>query len=111
MVFGKVLAKFYARHTSGIRLDNLKEQVEQTYEQIPVIKERIGILQNIGVTKSLEESVEKQLGKTIAKHVHNQTRPENQWRLYNYLTWYISHVIDQRMRAAYQMKVSKLFQL
>ena len=111
MVFGKVLAKFYARHTSGIRLDNLKEQVEQTYGQIPVIKERIGILQNISVTKSLQESVEKQLGKTIVKYVNDQPSPQNQWILYNYLTWYISHVIDQRMRAAYQMKVSKLFQL
>ncbi|MCK9210327.1 MAG: DUF945 domain-containing protein [Ignavibacteriaceae bacterium] len=111
MVFGKVLAKFYARHTSGIRLDNLKEQVEQTYDQIPVIKKRISMLQNIGVTKSLEESVEKQLGKTIAKYVNDQPCPANQWILYNYFTWYISHVIDQRMRAAYQMKVSKLFQL
>ena len=106
-----MLAKFYARHTSGIRLDNLKEQVEQTYDQIPVIKERIGILQNIGVTKSLEESVDKQLGKTIAKYVNDQPSPGNQWILYNYLTWYISHVVDQRMRASYQMKVSKLFQL
>ena len=44
MVFGKVLARFYARHTSGIQLDNIKEQVEQTYEQIPVISERISIL-------------------------------------------------------------------
>jgi len=111
MVFGKVLAKFYARHTSGIRLDNLKEQVEQTYGQIPVIKERIGILQNISVTKSLQESVEKQLGKTIVKYVNDQPSPQNQWILYNYLTWYISHVVNQRMRAAYQMKVSKIFQL
>lgn len=111
MVFGKVLAKFYARHTSGIRLDNLKEQVELTYDQIPVIKNRISILQNIGVTKSLQESVEKHLGKTVAKYVNDQPSPENQWILYNYLTWYISHVIDQRMRAAYQTKVSKLFQL
>lgn len=111
MVFGEVLAKFYARHTSGICLNNLKEQVEQSYSQIPVIKKRIEMLQNIDVTKSLEESVEKQLGKTIANHIHNQPNPENQWILYNYLTWYISHVIDLRMRAAYQMKISRLFKL
>ena len=111
MIFGKVLGKFYAKHTSGIRLDNLAEQVQATYEQIPVIKERIDILQNIEVSKSLQESVEKQLGKSVTKYVQEQPRPESQWILYNYLTWYISHVVDLRMRAAYQMKVSKLFGL
>ena len=111
MVFGKVLAKFYARHTSGIRLDNLKEQVEQTYNQIPVINERISILQNMDVSKSLVESVEKNLGKGIMKHVQEQPSAENQWILYNYLTYYISHLVDLRMRAAYQMKVSKMFGL
>ena len=111
MIFGKVLSKYYARHTSGIRLDNLVEQVHQTYDQIPVISERIGVLQRLEVGASLGESVEKQLGKTVAKYVQEQPSPENQWILYNYLTWYISHVVDQRMRAAYQMKVSKLFGL
>jgi hypothetical protein len=111
MIFGKVLGKFYARHTKGICLDNLKEQVEQTYEQIPVISERITILQNLEVPKSLTESVEQKLGKGIMKHIQDQPRPENQWMLYNYLTWYISHIVEKRMRAGYQMQVSKLFQL
>jgi len=111
MVFGKVLSKFYAKHTSGLRLDNLPEQVHQTYDQIPVIRERIEILQNIGVSKSLKESVEEQFGKKVAKYVHEQPNPQNQWILYNYLTWYISHVVEQRLRAAYQMKVSRMFQL
>lgn len=111
MIFGKVLGKFYAKHTSGIRLDNLSDQVQATYDQIPVIKERIDILQNIGVSKTLQESVDKQLGKTIAKYVQEQPKPESQWILYNYLTFYISHVIDQKMRAVYQMKVSKMFAL
>ncbi|MBI2417238.1 MAG: DUF932 domain-containing protein [Ignavibacteriales bacterium] len=111
MVFGKVLAKFYARHTSGIQLDNLSEQVALTYEQIPVIRERISVLQNIGVTKQLQESVEKQLGKTVTKYVQEQPQADNQWILYNYLTWYVSHVVEQRMRASYQMRVSKMFEL
>lgn len=111
MVFGEVLAKFYARHTSGIQLGNLKQQVEQTYEQIPVIKQRIEILQNLEVSKSLLESVEQKLGKRVMQHVNDQPNAVNQWILYNYLTWYVSHVIDQRIRAAYQLKVSKLFKL
>lgn len=111
MIFGTVLAKFYARHTSGICLDNLKEQVEQTYEQIPVVVERINILQNLEVSKSITDTVEKKLGKGIIKHVNEQPIPANQWILYNYLTWYISHTIEKRLRAGYQLQVSKLFQL
>lgn len=111
MVFGEVLAKFYARHTRGIQIGNIKQQVEQTYDQIPVIKQRIEILQNLEVSKSLIESVEQKLGKKAMQHVNEQPSPVNQWVLYNYLTWYISHVVDLRMRAAYQLKVSKLFKL
>jgi len=111
MVFGEVLAKYYARHTSGIRLDNLKQQVEQTYDNIPVIKKRIEILQNLEVGKPLLDSVERKLGKKAMKHVTEQPPALNQWILYNYLTWYISHVVDLRMRAAYQLQVSKLFKL
>ncbi len=111
MIFGKVLGRYYRKHTSGFQLDNLVEQVQMTYDQIPVIKERIDILQNIGVSKTLAESVEKQFGKSVAKYVQEQPSPESQWILYNYLTWYISHIVDVRMRAAYQIKVSKLFGL
>ncbi len=111
MVFGTVLARFYARHTNGIQLHNLKDQVEQTYDQIPVIKQRIEILQNLEVGKGLTEAIEHKLGKKVMKHVTKQPTAVNQWILYNYLTWYISHVVDLRMRAAYQLQVSKLFKL
>ena len=111
MVLGKVLAKYYHKHTKGIPLNNLKAQIEETYNQIPVISERIQILQNLNVSKSLTESVEKNLGQRISKYVKEQKKPENVWILYNYLTWYISHNIEQRLRAAYQMKVSRMFAL
>ncbi|MHA1911704.1 MAG: DUF932 domain-containing protein [Candidatus Kariarchaeaceae archaeon] len=111
MVFGEVLAKFYSKHTSGIVIDNLKKQIEDTYDQIPVIKERIEILQNLEVTDELNENIADKLGKGIGDYVDEQEAPENQWKLYNYLTYYISHVVQQRMRASYQLKVSKLFQL
>ncbi len=111
MVFGKVLSKYYSRHTSGIQIGNIKQQVEKTYEQIPIIKNRIDILQNIGVKKTFNEAIEEKLGVTVVNYVRDQPAPDNQWVLYNYLTYYISHVIEMRMRAAYQLKVSKLFQL
>jgi hypothetical protein len=111
MVFGEVLAKFYARHTSGIIVDNLIEQVEATYEQIPVIKQRIEILQNLEPTEQFTNQITKELGRGVADYVGEQEVPANQWKLYNYLTYYISHVVQQRMRAQYQMKVSRLFEL
>jgi len=111
MIFGKVLAKFYARHTVGIRVDNLKEQVELTYEQIPVIQNRIQILQNLEVTEDLSKKVKSEMGKKVTKFIDEQPEAVNQWVLYNYLTWYVSHVVDKRLRAGYQMQVSKLFNL
>jgi len=111
MVFGNVLSKFYSKHTKGINIGNINEQLENTYNQIPVIKERIEILQHLQVTDVLKEDVQKNMGKTVQKYINEQKLPINQWALYNILTYYISHLIEQRMRAAYQMKVSKIFQL
>ena len=98
-------------NTSGIIVDNLIEQVEATYKQILVIKQRIEILQNFEPTEVLTEQITKQLGRGISDYVEVQEAPLNQWKLYNYLTYYISHNIEQRMRAQYQMKVSRLFEL
>src|ERR1035441_2762341 len=111
MVFGKVLAKYYHKHTKGIPLNNLKAQIEATYKKIPVISERIQILQNLLVSDSQIESVEKAFGKRISNYVKEQKMPENVWILYNYLTWYISHIVELRLRANYQMKVSRMFGL
>lgn len=111
MVFGKTLAKFYARHTKNVDITTLKDQLEMTYDQIPVIKERINILQNLSVSDTLKEEVEKKFGKKTAQYVQAQPHPENQWILYNILTYYISHIVKQHMCSAYQLQVSKLFQL
>ena len=94
MVFGEVLAKYYARHKSGIVVDNLVELVGATYEQIPVNKNRIEILQNLEPTKTLTEQITNQLGRGVADYVEEQEVPENQWKLYNYLTYYISHIVQ-----------------
>ena len=111
MIFGDVLSKFYSKHTKNINLSNLKEQLEATYDKIPVIKQRIEILRNLSVTKEVNDDVKNKMGKTISKYVEDQPAAANQWILYNILTYYISHLIDKRMRASYQMRVSKLFHL
>lgn len=110
-IAGEVLSRFYAKHTSGIVISNLKEQIEDTYDQIPLIKERISILQDIEALDDYKEQIPKVFGKAVNDYVEEQPEAENAWLLYNQLTHYISHYVQQRMRAAYQMKVSKMFQL
>ena len=115
MVFGNVLAKYYRKHTSGLEVKNLKAQLESTYEKIPVIKHRIGILQNTNVTKKVRRDVEDHLGKNVIRYISEQEkqykRAANLWVLYNLITYYISHTIDMRMRATYQLETSRLFKL
>lgn len=115
MVFGNVLSKYYRKHTSGLEIKNLKSQLESTYEKIPVIKHRIEILQNTNVTKTIRRDVEDHLGKHVIKYVNEQEkqnkRAANLWVLYNVITYYISHLVDLRMRASYQLETSKLFKL
>jgi hypothetical protein len=111
MVFGKVLGKFRGRHIKSIRLDDLKEQVEQTYEQIPAIRERISILQHLAIPEKYAEAIENEFGKRALKHINEQPRPENQWLLYNQLTYFISHQVAAHRRAEYQMRVSRMFEL
>ncbi|MCE1168220.1 MAG: DUF945 domain-containing protein [Sphingobacteriia bacterium] len=111
MVFGQLLAKYYAKHTSGLSLDHLKQQVEQSYENIPVIQNKIEALQNDSVNKALTEAVEKRLGKGVVKYVNEQPIAADQWQLYNQITHFISHEVQKPQRAAYQLQVSKIFAL
>ncbi|MCX6170947.1 MAG: DUF932 domain-containing protein [Ignavibacteriales bacterium] len=116
MVFGEVLSRFYGKHTAKINIGNLNQQAEASYEKIPVIKHRIDQLLNEKVTEALRTSVENRLGKKVMKFVEEQEDERNQkaknmWVLYNFLTYFISHNVQQRMRAGYQFEVSKLFKL
>jgi hypothetical protein len=112
MVWGQVLTRYYHRHTHGIELKNLKEEVSRTYESIPVIKERIEVLKRLETNDIFLGQVEEKLGKGISKYVAEEhPAPLSQWALYNLLTYYISHVVKQHMRAHYQFQVSRLFKL
>jgi len=69
MVFGKVLAKFYHRHTRGFDIGNLRRTLTQIYDLIPVIQNRIRELESRPVTNEICEKVTKELGKTVARQV------------------------------------------
>ena len=110
MVFGKILSKYYAKHTKGFKIGNLKDSLSATYDQIPSIQARIKELESTQVTEELMKSVEKGVGKKLSKRVFEQN-PLTQWELYNGLTNYISHVMEPRFIARYQQSVSRVFAL
>jgi hypothetical protein len=110
-VFGKVLSQFYARHTQGFQISNLRKTLTETYDMIPAIQNRINELRSLPVSAQVKEDLEKEVGKKMAKEVLPNADMLSQWQLYNALTHIISHSVEQRLRARYQIAVSKVFQL
>ena len=110
MVFGNILSKYYAKHTKGFKIGNLKDSLSTTYDQIPAIQNRIKQLESAPVTTEIMDRVENRVGKKLSKRVIDQN-PQSQWEMYNGLTHYISHDIEQRFRARYQTAVSRAFRL
>ena len=111
IVFGKLLGSFYHRHTSGIDLEKLKQQLESTSSKLPVIEERIRILQNIESNSEQLKTVEKKLGKNAYKFVEENfyLTDQSQYILLNLLTNYVSHQVRRHLRARYQQQISKIF--
>lgn len=110
MVFGKILGKFYGKHTQGFSLKNTIKSFEATCEKLPVIQKRIHDLDSIAVNKELLENIQKEIGKRMTKRI-STSRYSSQWELYNAITHIISHDLQQQQRARYQMGVSKVFGL
>jgi len=73
------------------------------------------MMQNTKVTPKFRRDVEDHVGKRVIKYVNEQEqqnkRSVNLWTLFNIVTYYISHLIEQRKRAQYQLGASRLFKL
>ena len=114
MVFGKVLQKFYSKHTKGLEIETIKMKFEKAYQTIPEINQRIKLLENEVPEKDIEKELIEQLGPKIAKEINLKEKISNgisAWVLYNFYTNYISHIIKIQTRAQYQQKLSKIFNL
>jgi hypothetical protein len=112
MVFGKSIAKAYHRHTSGFELGKISDSLSEITELMPSIQSRINVLIGTDPDEDLYESIEKQLGKRMLKQVHENTHDHpSKWDVLNAITYIISHVMDQRMRARYQLATSRVFAL
>lgn len=115
MVFGQILSKFYGKHTVNFDMEYLQRELTATADKLPVIKHRIGTLLETKVDKNLRMEIDRRLGKRVSKYIESQEqetqRAQNQWALYNLITYYVSHMVKQRMRASYQLHASKIFGL
>ena len=112
MVFGKSIAKAYHRHTSGFELGKISESLSEITELMPGIQTRINELIQAEPNDALYESIEKQLGKQILKQVQEDPNPNpSQYDIMNMVTFMISHLMDQRLRARYQLAASRVFAL
>ena len=69
MVFGKVLAQFYGRHTSGFSLEQLRRSLGSAYDALPTIERRIHAMEAAPVPTALTERIERELGKRMAEAV------------------------------------------
>ena len=112
MVFGKSIAKAYHRHTSGFQLGRISDSLSEITELMPGIQTRINELMQSDPDNALYEDIENQLGKRMLIRVHESSKEHmSQWDVLNAVTYIISHVMDQRLRARYQMAASRVFAL
>ncbi len=108
MVFGKILGKYYRKHTKGFQIENLNQELSRTADLLPMVQNRVKHLDSNPVTDDILISVENELGKKVAKQISGNEY-ETQWQLYNAITYLISHIIIHRHRARYQMATAKIF--
>lgn len=113
MVFGKILSKYYSRHTSGFSFEHLGAKLVEAREYFPELQERINRLEVLRVDEQLVENVSENISKRLAEEAiqKEEIGRISQWQLLNRLTNHISHEIEPRLQARYQDKVSKVFAL
>lgn len=113
MVFGDVMAKMYHRHTRGFELSQLKDKLEEAVETFPIINHRIRQLERTPVDEKLVENISKHISKRLAQQMIEDQELDSisQWKLFNKLTYYVSHDLEQHKRARYQQQIAKVFAL
>lgn len=113
MVFGNILGKFYARHTSGFDFGGVEKQFDDATAKIKSLRSHVRQLDYKPVDQPLMDKLQKALGKRRLQEINSTDRvPDvSQWHLLNDITHFISHDVAKPKRAALQMKVSDVFAL
>ena len=121
MVFGTVMSKFQSRHSSLFDVDFLSKQIEETYKMIPLIQERVSLLQqqeflieskiDKDADSTIIEDVDVNFGKRASQYVDENLKDvKTMWDFYNVMTYFISHYVNYKQREIYQKKLSNYFQ-
>ena len=115
MVFGKVMSNFNVKHSSQFDVEKIAAQIEQTFELIPVIKERVNLLQQqtFTMTEELQKTVEENIGKKAYKYYEQENASgevKSMYDFYNVMTYYISHYVNYRQRQLRQVKLSNMME-
>jgi len=109
MIIGKLLKKFYHRHTQGIELGNVADMVHRSAENLPIIQQKIQTLATLPVPVSMLENTEKLFGKKFMEQYERVTVLATQYALLNALTWHISHRVSASQQSRYQNEVARMF--
>jgi hypothetical protein len=112
LIIGKVLEKFYHKHTKGFYLPQLRETFDKAYQKIPEINNRIQLLEQQQFTVEDYEETEKVFGEGFLEKA-TEVRKDNlelatKWLVINAITYYISHSVSMLQKQALQNKLIKL---
>jgi hypothetical protein len=111
MIFGEILGRYYSKHTSGFRLEDFSEKLDEAKAHFPEIQQRISMLENVSANEQLVEGISNKISKRLADQILEEydVNRISQWQLLNRVTNYISHDVDKPHRARHQRSVSQLF--
>ncbi len=114
MIFGQVFARSDMKHTVNFQIEDISASIEETFEMIPTIKERIDLLatKEFSLTDEVRNSIENNFGKRAIGFI-DQEKPDisTEWAVLNALTYYVSHYIHLKQRHIYQARISDMFNL
>ncbi len=116
VIFGEVLKSFYAKHTSGFKIEDLRLEMEDAYKKIPQVKHRYETLQRINATSVFKdvEEIEEVFGKKCVKEqeiTKDKLEKMKAYTLLCMLSYYISHNVSIQNRTTYQKQIARAFEL
>jgi signal transduction histidine kinase len=113
MTIRQTIREFYGKHTKGFAFDGLNRHLEQTKKALPLLQAHVSALERQRVTEQTVKAVEENISKRLAKQVieEHEINRLSQWKLLNRITHFISHDLEQPLRAKYQDGVATVFGL
>ncbi|MBU1101115.1 MAG: DUF932 domain-containing protein [Bacteroidetes bacterium] len=113
MTLWKILGRYVRKHTSGFNIDEFKRVLNKGMQSVPVVQERIQLLESIEAKSELLLAIENEFPKAVKEYVNVEHKSGmSEWDVYNILTHYISHEIKkQHLIADYSNRASQLFNL